>query len=63
MIATSRKSTSPPTISRQFEFSRFQDQKIACAYEVLIPVVSRPAPSELKAPARTVADNPEGQEH
>ena len=40
MIATSRKSTFPSLISRQFEFSRIQDQRIASAYEALIPVVS-----------------------
>ena len=40
MIATSRKYTSPPTVSRQFEFSRLQHQWIACAYEALIPVAS-----------------------
>lgn len=41
MIAISRKSSSTLTISRQYEFSRLQDQTLACAYEVLIPVVSR----------------------
>ena len=41
MIAFSRTSTFTPTISRQFEFSRLQDQTLACAYEALIPVVSR----------------------
>jgi len=40
MIATSRKSTFPPPISRQFEFSRLQNQRIACAYEALIPVAT-----------------------
>jgi len=40
MIATSRKSTFPSLISRQFEFSRLQDQRIACAYEALIPAAS-----------------------
>ena len=40
MIATSRKSTFPSLISRQFEFSRLQDQRIACAYEALIPIAS-----------------------
>lgn len=47
MIATSRKSTFPSLISRQFEFSRLQDQRLACAYEALIPVVSgRVEPTE-----------------
>jgi hypothetical protein len=41
MIATSGKSSSTLTISRQYEFSRLQDQALACAYEALIPVVSR----------------------
>jgi hypothetical protein len=41
MIATSSKSSSTLTISRQYEFSRLQDQTLACAYEALIPVVSR----------------------
>jgi hypothetical protein len=41
MIATSRKSSSTLTVSRQYEFSRLQDQTLACAYEALIPVVSR----------------------
>jgi hypothetical protein len=40
MIATSQKYTSPATISRQFEFSRLHHQRIARAYEVLIPIVS-----------------------
>jgi hypothetical protein len=41
MIATSRKPSFPPTISRQFELSRLQDQRIACAYEMLIPSACR----------------------
>ena len=41
MIATSRKSASRPAISRQYEFSRLQDQTLASAYEALIPVVTR----------------------
>lgn len=40
MILSSRKSTFPSLISRQFEFSRLQNQRLACAYEALIPVVS-----------------------
>jgi hypothetical protein len=42
MIASSRKSTFPPSISRHFEFTRLQDQLIAFAYQVLIPVISQP---------------------
>jgi hypothetical protein len=41
MNATSGKSSSSRTISRQYEFSRLQEQTLACAYEVLIPVISR----------------------
>jgi hypothetical protein len=41
MIATSRRSASNPAISRQYEFSRLQDQTLASAYEALVPVVSR----------------------
>jgi hypothetical protein len=41
MIATSRRSASIPAISRQYEFSRLQDQTLAPAYEALIPIVSR----------------------
>ena len=40
MIATSRKSTFPSLICRQFEFSRLQDQRLASAYEALIPAAS-----------------------
>jgi hypothetical protein len=41
MIATSRRSASRPAVSRQYEFSRFEDQTLALAYEALIPVISR----------------------
>ena len=41
MIATSRRSASKLAISRQYEFSRLQDQTLASAYEALIPVISR----------------------
>jgi hypothetical protein len=41
MIATSRKSAPRPAVSRQYEFSRLQDQTLASAYEALIPVVSQ----------------------
>jgi hypothetical protein len=41
MIATSRKSTFSPPITRHFEFTRLQNQLIARAYEALVPVVSR----------------------
>jgi len=41
MIATSRRSASTPAISRQYEFSRLEDQRLASAYEALVPVASR----------------------
>jgi hypothetical protein len=41
MIATSRKSTLSPPVTRRFEFTRLQNQSIALAYQALIPVVSR----------------------
>jgi hypothetical protein len=41
MIANSGKSSSTPTISWQYEFSRLQDKTLVCVYEALIPVVSR----------------------
>jgi hypothetical protein len=40
MIASSGRSSSPRIVSRRFEFSRFQDQMLALAYEALIPVAS-----------------------
>jgi hypothetical protein len=43
MIATSRRSGSGLVISRQFEFSRFEQQTLTSAYEALIPVTSRRA--------------------
>jgi len=41
MIATSRKSTLSPPVTRRFESTRLQNQLIALAYHALIPVVSR----------------------
>jgi len=40
MIASSGKSSLRPIVSRQFEFSRFHDQALACVYEELIPIAS-----------------------
>ena len=40
MIAASRKSGFPVTVARQLEFSRLQSQRLATAYEALIPVTS-----------------------
>jgi hypothetical protein len=42
MITSPRRSTLSPPVTRHFEFTRIQDQLIARAYQVLIPVVSRP---------------------
>ena len=50
MIATSRRSASGPAISRQYEFSRFEHQTLASAYEALIPVISRQAKSGRRRP-------------
>jgi len=41
MIATSRKSTLSPLVTRHFEFTRLQNQLIALAYQALMPIVSR----------------------
>jgi hypothetical protein len=41
MIATSRRSTLSPPVTRHFEFTRLQDQLITLAYQALIPVISR----------------------
>jgi hypothetical protein len=40
MIALSRKSKPSPTVTRHFEFTRFQDQLIALAYHAVVPVIS-----------------------
>ena len=42
MTTSPRRTTLSPPVSRHFEFSRLQDQLIARAYQVLIPVVSCP---------------------
>jgi hypothetical protein len=41
MITSPRKSALSPPVLRRFEFTRFQEQSIAAAYQALIPVVSR----------------------
>jgi hypothetical protein len=41
MTTSSRRSTLSPPVVRNFEFTRFQNQLIALAYQVLIPIVSR----------------------
>ncbi len=49
MITSPRRPTFSPPVTRHFEFTRLQEQLIARAYQVLIPVVSqrldRPRPS------------------
>jgi hypothetical protein len=42
MTTSSRRSTLSPPVTRGFEFTRLQDQLIALAYQILIPIVSRP---------------------
>jgi len=39
MIASSRRSTLSPPVTRHFEFTRLQDQLITRAYHTLIPVI------------------------
>jgi hypothetical protein len=41
MITYQRRSVLSPPVTRGFEFTRFQNQLIALAYQALIPVVSR----------------------
>ena len=53
MIATSRKSTLSPPVTRRFEFTRLQNQSIALAYQALVPVVSR----HLERPGSRPNDN------
>jgi hypothetical protein len=43
MIASSRRSNLCPPVTREFEFTRIQDQLIVIAYQALIPVISRSA--------------------
>ncbi len=42
MITSPRRFTLSLSVTRHFEFTRLQDQLMARAYQVLIPVVSRP---------------------
>ena len=46
MIASSRKSTLSPPVTRHFEFTRLQGQLTALAYQALIPIISCPAKTE-----------------
>lgn len=41
MIASPQRSVLSPPVIRHFEFTRFQNEAIALAYQALIPVVSR----------------------
>ncbi len=42
MTTSPRRTPLSPPVTRHFEFSRLQDQLIARAYQVLIPIVSSP---------------------
>ena len=42
MTSSPRRTALSPPVTRHFEFSRLQDQLIARAYQVLVPVASRP---------------------
>jgi hypothetical protein len=53
MITSPRRSTLSPPVTRRFESNRLQDQPIALAYQVLIPVASRP----LQRPGSRRSDN------
>ena len=46
MIASSRKSTLNPPVTRHFEFTRLQAQLTALAYQSLIPIISCPTKSK-----------------
>ena len=41
MMTTSRRLALSVAVTRHFEVSRLQEQSIACAYEALLPVVTR----------------------
>ena len=41
MITSPRRRALSTPVHRPFEFTRLQSQSIACAYEALIPLVSR----------------------
>jgi hypothetical protein len=53
MITLQRKSALSPPVIRHFEFTRFQNQSIALAYQALIPVVAR----HLERPRSRFHDN------
>lgn len=52
MITSSRSSRLSPFVTRHFEFTRLQNQLIALAYQVLIPVVSRHTDRPQPRPSR-----------
>jgi hypothetical protein len=59
MMTSPRRSSLSPPIIRSFEFTRFQKQSIAWAYQALIPVVAHHLPrprlrSHAHEPATTI---------
>jgi hypothetical protein len=42
MITSTKRQAISSSVTRHFAFTRLQDQFVARAYQVLIPVVSRP---------------------
>jgi hypothetical protein len=53
MITSPRRPTPTPPVTRQFEFTRLQDQLIARAYQAVTPIASRP----LERPRTPRTDN------
>jgi len=53
MITSTRSHALSSSVTRHFSFTRLQDQLIARAYQVLIPLVSRP----LERPPLRCPDN------
>ena len=67
MIASSRKSTLSPPLTRHFEFTRLQGHLTALAYQALIPVIACPAKTEgarlgRNQPTRPSVSNPRPEE-
>jgi hypothetical protein len=58
MMTSSRGLALSVAVTRHFEFSRLQEQSIACAYEALIPVVTwrpqRSRPQRADLPRATI---------
>jgi hypothetical protein len=57
MMTSPRRSALSPPVIRHFEFTRFQNQAIALAYQVLIPILSR----HLERPRSRRNDNESAQ--